>query len=130
MPTDWLPRDADALALWLQNFSQHSADLTTQLSIPAAQVTAVTDLGTDWLNAHEQVASLKGALAAAVQAQATALDTLTAPLRALVRQAKASPASTPALLELLELQGSSNPVTSRVEAEKPVLTLSQGAAVI
>jgi hypothetical protein len=127
MPSkDWLPKDSDDLALWFQNFLDHSTVLTTDLGIAAPEVATTTALATAWLGTHAEVLRLRRELAAAVLTEDTAREATNEPIRKLARQVKASPKATPALLELLQMAPVAATTSERVEAEKPVLKVSQG----
>ncbi len=130
MNGDWFPTTIEGQATWFRNFVANHAAITTVTGIAADDSKAAVDAAGTWLAANTEVVRLSALLDAAYRTQQNALSAANEPVRALVRQVKASPKVTPALLTLLDIASTPDTAAARTDAEKPVLTLAQGPGLV
>ena len=127
MSKDLLHQDVDHLDQWFQDLATNSGAITTVAGIPAPEVKTVIALTDACVSARAEVVKYKKLLAGCVTDYEKAVNAANEPVRALVRRIKVSPGTTPALLTLLAIETISDTSATRIDAEKPVLKLAQGA---
>ena len=92
------------------------AAITTVTGIGAADIKPAVDTAGDWLAANAEIVRLRALLDATYRDQEKALAAANKPVRALVRQVRASPKVAPELLTLLDIAATSNTAASRAAA--------------
>jgi hypothetical protein len=102
---DWMPGAKPKVAVFMNNFAMRLDEQKTVLGVPDADVVKYAGLKDDWLEKLNEVEAARTAYEQLVSEQDALRDQLEAQLRPYVQVLKHLPAYTPAIGELLGIEG-------------------------